>query len=105
MLGQRVKRVYAGLYKKTEMNGWSWAGLVVARLSMGVLEGKKQEHDVDLQCMQCSVSRRSASPQQAHLIFLCLPPLDGFGWLMVESRIPGVSSLCLDRHGMALICY
>ncbi|KAJ5197470.1 hypothetical protein N7449_007949 [Penicillium cf. viridicatum] len=64
---------------ETKLNGWSWAGLVVARLSMGV---RKQEHDVDLQCS----ARFFWGPRQAYRIFFCLAPLGAFGWLMGEAR-------------------
>lgn len=49
-------------------------------------EGRKQEHDVDLQCMQCSVFWGAYQPQQAYRNFFCLPPLGAFGWLVVESQ-------------------
>lgn len=76
---------------ETKLNGWSWIGLVVVRLSVGVSVGlserRRQEHDVDLQCMQVLdlLGEGASQPQQAYRNFFYLPPLGGFGWLMAEA--------------------
>lgn len=69
-----------------QLNGWSWAGLVVARLSMGVSEGRKQEHDVDLQCMRCSDCLGGQRASTGLSKFLLPSSLGGF-WL-ASGRVP-----------------
>lgn len=83
----------------TKLNGWSWAGLVVARLSMGVSEGRKQEHDVDFQC-----SARFFGAPDRHIAFSsALLPWALLVGSSAKPGIPRVSSLYSERHGMALI--
>lgn len=90
----------------TRLNGWNWAGLVVARLSMGVSEGRKQEHDVDLQCTEYAVlglfrgPTNLSRPIAISSAFLPWALLVGSG---SKPGIPRVSSLCSERYGMALI--